>query len=65
MMGSQSPTFLGGLNDGLAAAGGYSVSRPSPVAPTAPVFQDFTISTPNGTQVYCTYIAAVSDLSCN
>ena len=65
MMGSQSPTFLGGLNDGLAAAGGYSVSRPPPMAPTAPVFQNYTISTPNGDMVHCTYIAAASYMSCN
>lgn len=64
MTGSQSPTFLGGLNDGLAAAGGYSVSRPPPVAPTAPIPQNYTIRTPNGTQVYCYYDPAASYMSC-
>jgi hypothetical protein len=54
MMGLQSPTFLGWLNHGLAAAGGYWVScLPPPVAPTLPVPKNYTIRTPNGDQVYC------------
>jgi hypothetical protein len=64
MMNSTSPTFLGGLSDGISAGNGYPVSRPAPVPPLAPVSQNYTIRLPNGEQVYCNYNTAASYMSC-
>ena len=61
MASSSSPTFLGGLSDGMAAGSGITVARPAP--PSPPAMQTYTIRTPNGTQV-CTYISASRYMSC-
>jgi hypothetical protein len=54
MMNSQSPTFAGGLSDGVAAM--YGVPRQPPVAPpTPPNIGNYTVRLPNGNQVYCNY----------
>ena len=63
MMSSNSPSFLGGLSDGMAAGAGLPV-RPPPVAPPPPIVQNYTIRTPTGAQVYCSYNSAARYMSC-
>ena len=63
MAASNSPTFIGGVNDGLASASGMPVSRPTP--PSPPPIQNYTIRTASGNQVYCTYNTAAALVTCN
>lgn len=62
MLNSRSPTLLGGLSDGFAAANGAPV--PQPVAPQPPAAQNYTIRLPSGNQVYCNYNTMSGYMSC-
>ena len=64
MANSTSPSFLGALNEGLAAANGIPIARPAPVAPEPPTFQNYTIRLPSGNQVYCNYNSLSGYMSC-
>jgi hypothetical protein len=64
MANSTSSSFLGALNEGLAAANGVPISRPAPEPPSPPVSQNYTIRLPNGNQVYCNYNTAAQYMSC-
>ena len=64
MASSTSPSFLGALNEGFAAASGMPISRPAPPSSPQPI-QNYTIRTPSGNQVYCTYNTAASLVTCN
>jgi hypothetical protein len=55
MANSNSPTFAGGLQDGMAAMSGLPIKPP--VAPEPPpMMQNYTVRMPNGNQVHCSYI---------
>lgn len=62
MLNSRSPSLLGGIADGLAAANGTPI--PQPVPPPPPASQNYTIRMPNGTQVYCNYNSTLGYMSC-
>lgn len=64
MANSTSPSFLGALNEGLAAANGVPISPPVPVAPQPPASQNYTIRLPSGNQVYCNYNSFSGYMSC-
>ncbi len=64
MANSTSSSFLGALNEGLAAANGVPISRPAPEPPSPPVSQNYTIRLPNGNLVYCNYNTAAQYMSC-
>jgi len=51
MANSQSPSFLGALNEGLAAANGVPIAQP--VAPAFPSPKTHTMVLPNGSVVTC------------
>lgn len=61
MANSTSPTFLGALNEGLAAANGIPIARPAPEPPSPPTSGSYTVRLPNGTQVYCNYSSGYMD----
>ena len=64
LMNSQSPTFAGGLADGLNALNGLPpASQPVP-PPALPAIQHFSIRTPQGNQVYCSYSPATGEMNC-
>jgi TPR repeat protein len=64
IMNSQSPTFAGGIADGLNALNGLPpVSQPLP-PPTLPAIQHFSIRTAEGNQVYCSYSTATGEMNC-
>lgn len=54
MAATNSPTFSGGLADGMRALNGQP-PLPAPIAPAPPVPQNYTLRLPNGNQVYCYY----------
>ncbi len=55
MANSNSPTFAGGLQDGMAAMSGLPIKQP--IAPEPPpTMQNYTVRMPNGNQVHCSYI---------
>lgn len=62
MVNSKSPTLMGGIADGIAAANGAPISQPIP--PSPPAVQNYTIRMPSGTQVYCNYNALANYMSC-
>lgn len=64
MANSTSPSFLGALNEGLAAANGYPIAKPPALPPSPPAFQNYTIRGPNGDQIYCSYNTAARYMSC-
>lgn len=64
MANSTSPSFLGALNEGLAAANGYPIAKPPALPPSPPAFQNYTIRGPNGNQIYCSYNTAARYMSC-
>ena len=64
MANSTSPSFLGALNEGLAAANGYPIAKPPALPPSPPAIQNYTIRGPNGNQIYCSYNTAASYMSC-
>lgn len=64
MANSTSPTFLGALNEGLAAANGYPIAKPPALPPSPPAIQNYTIRGPNGNQIYCSYNTAARYMSC-
>jgi hypothetical protein len=64
MANSTSSSFLGALNEGLAAANGVPISRPAPEPPSRPVSQNYTVRLPNGNQIYCNYNTAASYMNC-
>lgn len=64
MANSTSPSFLGALNEGLAAANGIPIARPAPLAPEPPTFQNYTIRLPSGNQVYCNYNSLSGYMNC-
>lgn len=55
MMNSQSPTFAGGLSDGVAAMYGLP-PKPPAAPPPPPNIGNYTVRLPNGNQVYCNYV---------
>lgn len=64
MANSSSPTFLGGLSDGIAAANGIPASRPVPAPPLAPVSQNYSLRLSNGQQIYCNYNTTARVINC-
>ena len=64
MMNSQSPTLAGGLVDGMNAMNGVQVVQQPVPPPQLPAIQNFTVRTPNGTQVYCSYLTATGGIDC-
>jgi hypothetical protein len=64
MANSTSPSFLGALNEGLAAANGYPIAKPPALPPSPPAIQNYTIRDPNGNQIYCSYNTAARYMSC-
>jgi len=64
MANSTSPSFLGALNEGLAAANGYPIAKPSALPPSPPAIQNYTIRGPNGDQIYCSYNTASRYINC-
>lgn len=64
MANSTSPSFLGALNEGLAAANGYPIAKPPALPPSPPAIQNYTIRDPNGNQIYCSYNTAARYISC-
>jgi hypothetical protein len=62
VLNSRSPSLLGNIADGFAAANGTPI--PQPVAPTPPILQNYTVRMPNGNQVYCNYNSALGYMSC-
>jgi hypothetical protein len=64
MANSTSPSFLGALNEGLAAANGYPIAKPPALPPLPPAIQNYTIRGPNGNQIYCSYNTAARYMDC-
>lgn len=64
MANSSSPSFLGALNEGLAAANGYPIAKPPALPPSPPAVQNYTIRGPNGDQIYCSYNTASRYINC-
>lgn len=64
MANSTSPSFLGALNEGLAAANGYPIAKPPALPPSPPIMQNYTIRGPNGNQIYCSYNTAARYINC-
>lgn len=64
MANSTSPSFLGALNEGLAAANGYPIAKPPALPPSPPAIQNYTIRGPDGNQIYCSYNTAARYMSC-
>ena len=64
MANSTSPSFLGALNEGLAAANGYPIAKPPALPPSPPAIQNYTIRGPNGNQIYCSYNTAARYINC-
>ena len=63
MLNSRSPTLLGGIADGFAAVNGTPPMQ-QPIPPSPPAIQNYTIRTPNGDQVYCSYSSASGYMNC-
>jgi hypothetical protein len=59
MANSTSPSFLGALNEGLAAANGVPIAQP--VAPSFPRPRTHTMVLPNGSVVTCTTTGSVTN----
>lgn len=59
MANSTSPSFLGALNEGLAAANGVPIAQP--VAPSVPRPRTHTMVLPNGSVVTCTTTGSVTN----
>lgn len=61
---SNSPTLLGAMNDGFAAANNVPSNPVMPTPPLAPALQNYTVRMPNGNQVYCNYNSISGYVSC-
>lgn len=59
MANSTSPSFLGALNEGLAAANGVPIAQP--VAPSVPRPRTHTMVLPNGSVITCTTTGSVTN----
>jgi len=59
MANSTSPSFLGALNEGLAAANGVPLAQP--VAPALPRPRTHTMVLPNGSMITCTTTGSVTN----
>lgn len=62
VLNSRSPSLLGNIADGFAAANGTPI--PQPVPPMPPILQNYTVRMPSGNQVYCNYNSALGYMSC-
>lgn len=64
MAGSRSPSFLGAVNDGLATTMGLPTAPPVAPPPPMPI-QTYTIRTPAGQTMICSYNTIAAMMSCN
>jgi hypothetical protein len=60
---SRSPSLLGGVNDGFATALGIPTAPPAP-PPRPAAIENYTIQTPSGRTVMCSYSTATSSMRC-
>jgi hypothetical protein len=60
---SRSPSLLGGVNDGFATALGIPTAPPAP-PPRPAAIENYTIHTPSGRTVMCSYSTATSSMRC-
>jgi hypothetical protein len=64
MAASNSPTLAGGMADGAAAMYGRPPVSSPPVQPKPPAFENYTLRTPSGGYVYCSYSTATRYMEC-
>lgn len=64
MAASRSPNMVGAVNDGLATTMGLPMAPPAAPPPPMPI-QTYTIRTPSGQTMVCSYNTIASMMSCN